>query len=124
MDNQPQSKLDILKTLYASILDKRTPLLAKLLPLIALLYIITPVDILPDFLPFPGLIDDFIVTPLLLWLSVRMIPDVVLTEKDARIQGSIQKIKKIFLWTALGIAAVSVLLFSLIIIIIVRLITQ
>jgi uncharacterized membrane protein YkvA (DUF1232 family) len=120
MDNQPQSKLDILKTLYVSIIDKRTPWIAKLLPIIALIYIVTPIDLLPDFLPFPGLIDDLIITPLLLWLSIRMIPDTVLKEKDSKLVGSIEKIKKVFFWTAIGIALGFILLLAIIIFLIIK----
>jgi uncharacterized membrane protein YkvA (DUF1232 family) len=67
-----------------AMLDKRTPLFAKLLSGLVLLYLISPVDFVPDFLPFLGWLDDLAIVPLGLWLASRFIPDDVLNDARAR----------------------------------------
>ncbi len=60
--------------LYFALRDKRTPLYAKLPALFSLLYLFSPIDIIPDFIPVAGYIDDVVIVPLLLQLSVRLLP--------------------------------------------------
>ena len=45
-----------------------------------LLYLVSPIDLLPDFIPVLGYLDDVILLPALIWLAVRMIPPDVLAE--------------------------------------------
>ncbi len=68
------------RTLIRAYMDERTELVTKLtIALLALVYIVSPVDILPDFMPFLGISDDALVIPVLMWI---LIPDEVL--EDAR----------------------------------------
>lgn len=60
--------------LYYALQHKLTPIYAKLPALVALLYLLSPVDIIPDVIPFAGYIDDLVVVPLLLQLSLRLLP--------------------------------------------------
>jgi len=60
--------------LYFAIRDDRTPLLAKLPAIFSLIYLISPVDLIPDFIPFIGYLDDLIIVPLLFHLSFRLLP--------------------------------------------------
>lgn len=62
--------------------DKRTPILAKLVILITIGYLLSPVDLIPDFIPVLGLIDDLVIVPLLILLALKLIPTAVLA--DAR----------------------------------------
>lgn len=57
--------------------DKDTPLLAKILGLFAIAYAITPSDMIPDFIPFLGILDDAVVLPFLIYLTSKMIPEKV-----------------------------------------------
>ena len=86
-------------------------------------YIISPIDIIPDFIPFAGWLDDLIVVPLGLALVRIITPDIDLMEKRNRAQASV---RRILLWTTLALSAVVLLglmWFGLLIYIIVRLIT-
>ena len=51
-----------------------TPLLAKLLCLLTVAYALSPIDLIPDFVPVLGLLDELILLPLMIWLAVRMLP--------------------------------------------------
>lgn len=58
----------------------RTPRLAKALALLALAYAASPVDLIPDFIPGLGQLDDVLLVPLLLALAARLVPAEVWTE--------------------------------------------
>lgn len=65
--------------------DKRTPLASKLLLGAAIGYTLMPFDIIPDFIPVVGHIDDLIIVPLLLALAMRLVPEEV--KKDCQIMA-------------------------------------
>jgi uncharacterized membrane protein YkvA (DUF1232 family) len=60
--------------LYYAIHDPRTPWTAKLLPWFALAYALSPLDLIPDFIPVLGFLDDMLLLPALLWIAVKLIP--------------------------------------------------
>jgi uncharacterized membrane protein YkvA (DUF1232 family) len=67
--------------LYRNILaDPRTPRLTKILLGSAVAYAVTPVDIIPDFIPVVGLLDDAIIVPALVYLALKTIPKPLLEE--------------------------------------------
>lgn len=51
-----------------------TPLLARLLCALVVAYALSPIDLIPDFVPVLGYLDDAILLPALIWLAVRMLP--------------------------------------------------
>ncbi|MCI7238557.1 MAG: DUF1232 domain-containing protein [Anaerococcus sp.] len=53
--------------------DKDTPVLAKILGILTIIYAIVPTDMIPDIIPFLGILDDAIVLPFLIYLSSKMI---------------------------------------------------
>lgn len=63
--------------------DPRVPWYAKALALFIAAYALSPIDLIPDFIPVFGLLDDVIVVGLGLWLVVRMIPPSVMDEHRA-----------------------------------------
>lgn len=67
--------------LYRNILaDPRTPRLTKILLGSAVAYAVTPVDIIPDFIPVVGQLDDAIIVPALVYLALKTIPKPLLEE--------------------------------------------
>lgn len=60
--------------------DPRTPLVAKILLGLAIAYILLPFDLIPDFLPLIGHVDDLVLVPALIVLALRCIPPPVLAE--------------------------------------------
>ncbi|MBD0254792.1 MAG: DUF1232 domain-containing protein [Cytophagales bacterium] len=66
--------------LYHAYRDHRTPWTAKLLIAFTLAYLLSPVDLVPDFIPVLGQLDDLLIVPLLVTLSIRLIPAEVIDE--------------------------------------------
>lgn len=52
----------------------QTPLLAKLLCIFVVGYALSPIDLIPDFIPVLGYLDDVLLLPALIWLAIRVIP--------------------------------------------------
>lgn len=70
--------------LAAAIRDPRTPWPAKLLGLAIVAYALSPIDLIPDFIPVLGFVDDAILLPLGIWAVRRMIPAEVYAEHQAK----------------------------------------
>ena len=54
--------------------DPQCPRAAKWLLVAAIAYALNPIDIIPDFLPVIGHLDDVVVLPLLVWLALKLLP--------------------------------------------------
>ena len=61
-------------TLYCVTRDSRTPLIARGLALVVVAYALSPIDLIPDFIPVLGLLDDVILVPIGVWLVIKLIP--------------------------------------------------
>ena len=60
--------------LYYGLRDKRTTAVAKLPAILSIIYLLSPVDLIPDFIPFIGYIDDIVIVPLLMNLAIKLLP--------------------------------------------------
>ena len=74
--------------------DKRTPLLAKLLIGLTVGYLLSPIDLVPDFIPVLGILDDLIIVPLLIMWSIRLIPKNILDEARKNVTENPKKLQK------------------------------
>ena len=91
--------------------DPRTPWLAKALALLVAAYALSPIDLIPDFIPVLGYLDDLLLVPLGIWLVIRLIPADLMTEyralaerAGARPVGKTAACVVVLTWLALGIA--------------------
>lgn len=71
-------------TVYFAARDPRTPWAVRLLALAIAAYAMSPVDLIPDFIPVLGLLDDVVLLPLGILLVIRLTPAVVIAESRAR----------------------------------------
>lgn len=67
-------------TLWVAARDPRTPLAAKLLAGAVAAYAFSPIDLIPDFIPVFGLLDDLLIVPLGVWAVMRLIPKPLLAD--------------------------------------------
>lgn len=65
---------------YLAAKDPRTPWYAKGLIFFVIAHTFSPIDLIPDFIPVLGYLDDLIITPSGLWLAVKLIPPEVMDE--------------------------------------------
>ena len=66
--------------IYLALTDRRTPLSAKLFAILTLLYLLSPIDLIPDFIPVLGLLDDLLIVPVLILITLKLIPPPLLEE--------------------------------------------
>jgi uncharacterized membrane protein YkvA (DUF1232 family) len=96
MLNQLKARARALKNeafaVYLAAKDPRTPWYAKALVFFVVAHTFSPIDLIPDFIPVLGYLDDLIITPGGLWLAVRMIPPHVLAE--ARVKAATQGVDR------------------------------
>lgn len=84
--------------------DPRTPWFAKALALIVAAYALSPIDLIPDFIPLLGYLDDLLIVPLGILLVVRLIPPEVMKEhRQAAAQAAERPVSR---WAAGVIIAV------------------
>ena len=63
--------------------DRRTPWHARLVGLLVAAYALSPIDLIPDFIPVLGLLDDAILVPAGIWLFVKLLPEGLFEEHRA-----------------------------------------
>lgn len=64
--------------LFFALKEKETPVVAKIMAGITVAYALSPIDLIPDFIPILGYLDDFILLPVLIALTVKLIPKAIL----------------------------------------------
>ncbi len=67
-------------TVYLACKDPRVPWYARVLAGCVVAYAFSPIDLIPDFIPVIGYLDDLIIVPVGIWLVLKMIPPAVLAE--------------------------------------------
>jgi len=74
-----QLKTDI-PAVFIALRRKGTPIPAKILAGVTVAYALSPIDLIPDFIPVLGYLDDVILLPALIALTIKLIPDDVFAE--------------------------------------------
>jgi uncharacterized membrane protein YkvA (DUF1232 family) len=64
--------------------DPRTPFWPKLVCAIVVAYALSPIDLIPDFIPVLGYVDDVLLLPALMWLAIRLMPPALMQENRLR----------------------------------------
>ncbi|CAG9613325.1 hypothetical protein BACCIP111899_02539 [Bacillus rhizoplanae] len=75
-----------LLVLYLAYQDERVPWYAKLFTMLVVAYAFSPIDLIPDFIPILGYLDDLILVPLGVYLALRLIPEEVLEDCKREIE--------------------------------------
>jgi uncharacterized membrane protein YkvA (DUF1232 family) len=98
--------------LYFAGRHPQTPWYAKLLVAAVVAYALSPIDLIPDFVPVLGLMDDLIILPLGIALAIKLVPSSVMAECRARARagvmpgtpaGRLAAAIIIVIWTALSV---------------------
>lgn len=99
--------------LYLAVKHPRTPWYAKLLAAAVVGYALSPIDLIPDFIPVLGYLDDLVLVPLGMVLVFKMIPPDVMHECRARARAHVRYARRIMsvaigivgVWLVLGVLA-------------------
>ena len=94
---------------FLALKDGRTPVIAKILAGITVAYALSPVDLIPDFVPVLGYLDDVLLLPGLIALTLKRIPAEVLEDCRRQSEGMWQDGRPKRWYYALPVAAVGVL---------------
>ena len=92
------AKMDMLKerakklqtdipAVFIALKDKRTPWFAKFIAFVVVVYALSPIDLIPDFIPVLGYLDDIIILPALIAWCVKCIPNDVFEDCRSKAQG-------------------------------------
>jgi uncharacterized membrane protein YkvA (DUF1232 family) len=100
--------------LYFACRDPRVPWYAKALAALVTAYALSPIDLIPDFIPILGYLDDLVLVPLGIYLAMRLIPAEVMADCQARAalrvqagmpQAKFMAVVIVMIWVALLLAA-------------------
>jgi len=68
------------RALYRAAIDPRVPRLAKIVAVCVAAYALSPIDLIPDFVPILGYVDDLVILPLGIMLAVKLVPPDLMAE--------------------------------------------
>lgn len=96
--------------------DPRTPWYARLFGLCLTAYALSPIDLVPDFIPILGLVDDALLIPVGLWLFLKMLPDGLFEECKAKAEEAAERPRSslgallvVLVWVVIALLALGVL---------------
>ena len=81
-----QLKVDV-PAVFIALGKKETPAMAKVVAGITVLYALSPIDLIPDFIPVLGYLDDLLILPGLVALTIRLIPPELFAECRVQAEG-------------------------------------
>lgn len=99
--------------LYLAYRDPRTPWYARVFAAIVVAYAFSPIDLIPDFIPVLGYLDDLLLVPLGILLAIKIIPPEIMQDSRAKAQEALAQNKSIGRAAAIAIVAIWLLLAAL-----------
>ena len=90
--------------------DARTPVVVRVIAVLVAAYALSPIDLIPDFIPVLGYLDDLLIVPVGIWMVLRWCPAPLLTELRARATDVTAKRSRLGLalviaaWLVIGVA--------------------
>ena len=106
--------------LYLAYKDPRVPWYAKVFAACLVGYVFSPIDLIPDFIPVVGLLDELVVVPVGVILARKMIPNEVLADCQRKSQEVIREGKPVNYMAAIVVIAVWLLFAALAAIVVIR----
>ena len=100
-------------TIYLAYKDPRVPWYAKVFTACIVAYAFSPIDLIPDFIPILGYLDDIVLIPLGIALALKMIPKEVIKECEEKAQAILSQDKPRSLVAAVIIVAIWVFIVAL-----------
>lgn len=103
-------------TLWFASKNPRTPWYAKALVVLVVAYALSPIDLIPDFIPVLGYVDDVLLLPILIWLTIKLLPPDVISdcrlradewmrEKGSKPRSRLGAILIVTVWVSIAAAA-------------------
>jgi len=105
--------------LYYAYQDPHLSLLPKLLIISTVAYALSPIDLIPDFIPVLGYLDDLIILPLMISISIKLIPVEIMEVSRDKAENNNQRLKSNKL-----VGAIFILIWIIILIVIVKVIVN
>lgn len=91
-------------TLYYAYQHPDLKKLPRIIILITVAYALSPIDLIPDFIPILGYLDDLIILPALITLSIKLIPEYIMVESRIKAENETPELKKHWFFAILFIA--------------------
>lgn len=91
-----------INVIYLAYKRPDTPWYAKVLSAVVIGYALSPIDLIPDFIPIIGYLDDLLLIPLGIWLVIRLIPEKIIAECRAQEEEAFKEGKPKN-WVAAGV---------------------
>ena len=77
--------------LYYAARDARTPWYVKVIAGAIVAYALSPIDLIPDFIPVLGLLDELLLLPAAIWFALRLVPGPVLAEARVSAEAALER---------------------------------
>lgn len=101
-----------LYAIYLACKDPRVPRIVQILALMLVAYAFSPIDLIPDFIPVLGYLDDLLLIPLGIALLIRMIPPAVMRDCREAAAASLNRERPVSRWGAALIVACWILILA------------
>lgn len=84
----------MIPALWIAMKKKETPIFAKFFAILTIGYALSPIDLFPDFIPVIGYLDDLIILPIMIYITIKLIPKSILDEAMVESVGVWDKLPK------------------------------